>query len=172
MGREIGATDWAGRRRVGQDDPVHPVIDMSTLATVGYQGRSPDDLLELLSDAGVTMVIDVRLTPVSRKPGYSKRSLGGALAEAGIGYRHLPELGNPKDNRDAFRRGERESRERFLARLATPEAEHALAEVRALMRRGENVALLCFEQDAATCHRRLVSDELAHTHPGVRVREL
>lgn len=55
----------------------------------------------------MTTVIDLRLTSVSRDPGYSKRSLGGVLAEAGSGYRNLPELGSPKDNRDAFRRGER-----------------------------------------------------------------
>jgi hypothetical protein len=33
----------------------------------------------------------------------SKRKLAAALGEAGIGYVHLPALGNPKDNREPFR---------------------------------------------------------------------
>ena len=39
----------------------------------------------------------------SRKRGFSKTSLTAALAAAGIGYRHETELGNPPENRDAFR---------------------------------------------------------------------
>ncbi|PPJ18215.1 hypothetical protein C5E45_10195 [Nocardia nova] len=43
----------------------------------------------LLAEAGVATVVDVRLTPISRKPGLSKTKLSAALAEAGIRYVHL-----------------------------------------------------------------------------------
>jgi hypothetical protein len=48
---------------------------------------------------GLRTLVDVRLTPISRKPGFSKRRLTEALTESGIEYVHLPVLGNSKWNR-------------------------------------------------------------------------
>jgi hypothetical protein len=39
------------------------------LLSVGYEGRTVDDLVDLLVAEGVEVVADVRLTPMSRKPG-------------------------------------------------------------------------------------------------------
>ena len=44
---------------------------------------------------GVTRLVDVRLTPISRKPGLSKTALGRELAAVGMVYEHRRELGNP-----------------------------------------------------------------------------
>jgi Protein of unknown function, DUF488 len=89
----------------------------------------------------------VRLTPVSRKPGLSKLRLADALAAVGIEYLHLPALGNPLDNRDAFRQGDPRSQARFQGLLGTPHAQSALAELGARAQE-KRVALLCFERDA------------------------
>ena len=69
-------------------------------------GRGVDRLKHDLSAAGVEIVVDVRLTPLSRKPGLSKTKLAETLRQAAIGYVHLPQLGNPRDNRDAYRNAE------------------------------------------------------------------
>jgi hypothetical protein len=45
---------------------------MTTLFTVGYEGSKPSDLFASLQDNGVTLLIDVRDVPISRKPGFSK----------------------------------------------------------------------------------------------------
>ncbi|WP_258081414.1 DUF488 domain-containing protein [Nocardia nova] len=66
-----------------------PAYTQNRLFTVGYEGRRADELVMLLAEAGVATVVDVRLTPISRKPGLSKTKLSAALAEAGIRYVHL-----------------------------------------------------------------------------------
>src|SRR5665647_729111 len=68
----------------------------------GYAGHSVDDLVAFAQTRGVHAVVDVRLNPVSRKRGFSKRLLAAALEDAGLAYVHLPALGNPRDNRDGF----------------------------------------------------------------------
>lgn len=80
--------------------------------SLGYQGRDAAELIDQLLQADVSTLVDVRLTPLSRKPGLSKRRLAEALNAAGIQYAHLPHLGSPKDNRETFRGGDPGSRAR------------------------------------------------------------
>jgi uncharacterized protein (DUF488 family) len=141
------------------------------LITVGYEGRTAAELVSAVADAGVGVLVDVRLTAVSRKPGLSKRQLANALKVAGVEYLHLPALGNPKDNRDAFRQGDPSSRARFQALLHTPSAQVALDELSSRAHE-ERVALLCFEREADCCHRQLVSDDLLRRDPDLGVRHI
>ena len=76
------------------------------LFTIGYERRSPDELVRVLGDAGVTLLADVRELPNSRRRGFSKNALAAALGEAGILYAHERALGNPKPYRDAWKRGD------------------------------------------------------------------
>ena len=106
----------------------------------------------------MTQVVDVRLNPISRKTGFSKAALSRALAEAGIGYRHRPALGNPKDNRAGFSGGPAElarARATFARRMREPAATEAMEEIAGLARDAV-VAVLCFEADQARCHRDVV----------------
>lgn len=59
------------------------------LWSAGYEGRDIDSFVAALVDSHIGVVADVRLTPISRKKGFSKTRLGDALAEAGIKYTHL-----------------------------------------------------------------------------------
>lgn len=85
----------------------------------GYERRDLDELLGLLQDHEVEEVVDVRLTPRSRKRGLSRTRLAAALQDVGIGYCHLPALGNPFENREGFRAGRPDAVARYRARLAT-----------------------------------------------------
>jgi len=102
---------------------------MTTLVTVGYEGRTADDLAALLGAEHVTVLVDVRLTPQSRKPGLSKRRLAERLQDAGIAYRHVPSLGNPKANRAALRADDPAAIDRFRALLRAPDGAAGLDEV-------------------------------------------
>ena len=62
------------------------------LFSVGYEGRDLDEFVRLLRAHGVTVLLDVRLNAISRKPGFSKTRLTAALADAGIRYRHARAL--------------------------------------------------------------------------------
>ncbi|WP_022894774.1 DUF488 domain-containing protein [Agromyces subbeticus] len=52
-----------------------------------------------LTRRGVTALVDVRLNALSRKHGFSKKSLAEGLAGYGITYLHRPQLGNPCDEK-------------------------------------------------------------------------
>ncbi|HEX3811727.1 MAG TPA: DUF488 domain-containing protein [Mycobacteriales bacterium] len=56
----------------------------SPLVSLGYEGRGIDVLVSQLVEESVTVLVDVRLTPLSRKPGFSKRRLAEALSATGI----------------------------------------------------------------------------------------
>lgn len=129
--------------------------------TIGYEGATMAEILAALSAAGVERVIDVRALPLSRRPGFSKTPLSGALAEAGIDYVHLRALGTPAAGRTAARAGRREELEEIYAgQLELPEAIVAAEEMKRLA--GEKPsALLCFERDPACCHRTLLWQSVA-----------
>lgn len=129
---------------------------------VGYEGREINAFVAELADRGVTRLVDVRLTPISRKRGFSKTALRDALHRAGIEYEHRKVLGNPKDNRAGFGGSEPElldAKTTYAQLLAAPEAQVALDELSTYAER-ERVALLCFEADQHRCHRDVVVNEV------------
>ena len=62
--------------------------------SVGYEGLTVAGLVERLQQSRIEEVVDVRASPSSRRPGFSKKRLAESLAAAGIAYRHEPLLGN------------------------------------------------------------------------------
>lgn len=133
---------------------------MRPLATIGYEGKSLDEFLAELKAAGVEIVLDVRAVAASRRPGFSKTALAGALKECGIDYLHLRALGTPAAGREAARKGRiADMRAIYAEQLETAEAELALEQ--ALAEAGErHAALLCYERDAPDCHRSMVADHM------------
>ena len=129
-----------------------------TIYTVGYEGRDVADLIALLSTHRVETLVDVRLTPISRKAGFSKTALSSALADAGITYLHERGLGNPKENRPAYRAGEKTARRRYLAHLLQNEGD-AVARLSDIVATSAT-ALLCVERESSICHRSAVADQL------------
>src|SRR5262249_33732829 len=87
----------------------HPIF------TIGYEGASVGAFVAALREAGVTLVLDIRAAPVSRKKGFSKTPLAQQLSEEGMGYRHLRGLGTPKQGRGAARSGDHGSFERIFS---------------------------------------------------------
>jgi len=130
---------------------------------VGYQGLTLEEFIAGLVAMGVTRLFDVRLTPVSRKPGFSRTALARALGEAGIAYEHRRELGNPKPNRSGFAGrppAVAAARQAYRSLLSAPPARTALAEI-AEAARSEVVAVMCFEADQSHCHRDVVLRDVA-----------
>jgi uncharacterized protein (DUF488 family) len=133
---------------------------MPPLSTIGYEGKTLDEFLGELKAAGVELVLDVRAVAASRRPGFSKTALAGALKERGIDYLHLRPLGTPAAGREAARAGRiAEMRAIYAAQLDTAEAELALA--RALAEAAErHSALLCYEREAPDCHRSMLAERM------------
>lgn len=145
-----------------------PAKSASAIFTIGYEGRSPDDLFRSLVAAGVTMLIDSRWRPQSRKAGFSKSALQRECARRGIEYRHERDLGTPPEIMRHFRETgdyDWDAYQEFLRTKAT-----TVDSVAGVARRA-SICLLCYELDAAQCHRRFVAQELASRLKGT-VRHL
>lgn len=144
---------------------------MTTLFTIGYERASPEDVVRALTEAGVTLLADIRAVPNSRRRGFSKRALAAQMEEAGLQYRHFVALGNPKEGREAGHAGRMDDFRRiFAGQLASPEAQTALGELADLVGH-EQVCLMCYEADAALCHRSLVAVALEARQP-LEIRHL
>lgn len=130
------------------------------LLTVGHSTHAIDEFLGLLGGASVELVVDVRRFPGSRRhPQFVSAALASSLAEAHIGYEHLPELGGrrsptPDSPNDGWKvaafRG-------YADYLRTPQFAGGRARLAALalMRR---TAIMCAEALPWRCHRRLIAD--------------
>jgi uncharacterized protein (DUF488 family) len=132
---------------------------MTELMTIGYEGMTLKEFLSVLKRCGVTMLVDVRELPISRKPGFAKAALSAALMENGIKYEHLAELGCPREVRHGYREdGDWPGYTRkFKAYLNTQEAP--LARLWDLMQ-DERCCLMCFEADFNFCHRSFVAERV------------
>jgi len=134
---------------------------MRSLATIGYEGASSEDFDDALRRAKIELLVDVRAVAGSRRRGFSKTALSDRLRNAGVGYVHFRELGDPKPGRVAARAGNLPMFQAiFSAHLETLAAREALDALRRLAAT-HRVALLCFEADAATCHRAIVASRIA-----------
>jgi uncharacterized protein (DUF488 family) len=126
---------------------------------VGYEGASPEEVLDELNGRGVTTLVDVRLNPISRKKGFSKKSLSEFLTSHGIAYLHVPALGNPRDNRDAYAEvGTDEgdaARRRYRELLSEPAGAEAIQEL-AVLATTSSIAVFCYEHSELRCHRHEV----------------
>lgn len=130
------------------------------LATIGYERQTLPEVIARLKKAEVDVVVDVRAIAASRRPGFSKTMLAATLAEHGIDYVHLRQLGTPKEGRIAARAGRiAEMHKIFKRQLATPEAQSELAQATAIARE-RRAALLCFEAEASGCHRAIVAERV------------
>jgi uncharacterized protein (DUF488 family) len=129
--------------------------------TVGHGTRPIDELLEVLGEADVRTLVDVRRFPGSRRhPQFNQPALAAAVEAAGVRYRHAVELGGrrsgePEEERfDCIRVTAFRS---YAARMATPEWQDALAAALA----EPEPCFMCAETLWWRCHRRLIA-ELLH----------
>jgi uncharacterized protein (DUF488 family) len=134
---------------------------MITIYTIGYGGRKPEDLLQRLKEKGIRAVADVRLRPDRSSMGiYAKskdpaKGIESFLAQAGIAYYSLVELGNvfldSEDWKDRYTR---------LLLLAGDLLTLRLSDI------PTPYCLLCAERDPDQCHRKIITDYLARQgHP-------
>ena len=138
--------------------------------TVGYEGLDIDSFLSLLAENDIETVVDVREMPLSRKPGFSKKSLASVLNLSGREYVHMVDLCCPKLVRDRYREDGNWKRctEGFMKHLKTQ--DDAIAELSALAATS-NCALLCYEADSNFCHRSMVASAVKD-YCGARVAHI
>jgi hypothetical protein len=145
----------------GHADGAIDVEDVLWVASVGYERhKDHKEFARHLREAGVERLVDVRDLPISRRRGYAKTALSEALGNEGVEYVHAKALGNPKPFRDLYKSGRvREGRERYREHLLGERLSDLAALVPLL--REKRSALMCVEDDPATCHRTVIVEALA-----------
>lgn len=146
---------------------------MSVVSTIGYTRKSLERFIQLLQEAGVDAVIDVRLRNTSQLAGFSKRDDLAFLLQEGfsIAYEHHPDLAPTAEIRDAYREdGDWSAYEAAFTELLVQREADRIA--RALLARYQRPCLLCAEPTPEQCHRRLVAEWWAARLPGVEVKHL
>lgn len=138
-----------------------------TLWTVGYGGASWETFLQVLREAGVQLVLDVRRTAWSESsPCYREAELVRELPRAGIAYERARELGNPPDVAAACTLAG--NLEPFVQHLA--ERPNLVERLLLRLQEAPRVAILCGCPDSARCHRGVIAAACARR--GVQVHHL
>jgi uncharacterized protein (DUF488 family) len=135
--------------------------DATWVGSVGYENhRDVDEFAQMLADAGVEKLIDVRELPMSRRRGFAKSALSAALAGAGVEYLHLKAMGNPKEFRDLYKSGQVDAGRNAYQRFLLSERHDDLKGLNHVIRE-KRCALMCVEDDPAICHRQVILDMLS-----------
>lgn len=136
--------------------------------TVGHSTRSFDELVQLLEPFDVSVLVDIRTVPRSRRnPQFNVDALPERLDAQGVRYAHVPQLGGlrrarPDSTNAAWRNA---SFRGYADHMLTDEFEEGLEELRRVLKAGESGtargALMCAEAVPWRCHRSLVADVLS-----------
>ncbi len=129
------------------------------LFTIGYEGKNLDAFLDHLEENTITCLLDVREIAFSRKKGFSKTALSEALEGRGIQYVHLKELGSPTPLRKELRSSgdygkffQGMDKHLDTQRESIEQAYSHVTKTRC--------CLMCYENLAAMCHRKVVARKI------------
>ncbi|MGQ9873913.1 MAG: DUF488 domain-containing protein [Chloroflexus sp.] len=132
------------------------------LFTIGYEGRSLENYLNMLIRNGIKILVDVRNNPMSMKPGFSKSQLQTYCESLGIGYIHIPEVGIVSELRKNLKSQE-DYEELFAAyrREILPTTVSFQQRILNILLRYHRIALTCFEAESQRCHRSHLADAIS-----------
>jgi uncharacterized protein (DUF488 family) len=147
-------------------------VTRRTVWTIGHSTWAIEEFLATLGTHGIETIVDVRRFPGSRRlPQFGAAALASALAERGIAYRWIGELGgrrqpDPASPNDAWRHSAFRA---YADHMATDEFAAGLFELE-MIASGSRSAIMCAEVLWWRCHRRLIADAL--TALGYEVRHI
>ena len=131
------------------------------LYTIGFTKKSAEKFFELVREAGVKTLIDVRLNNTSQLSGFAKRDdLKYFLSQiCGAEYSHHIDLAPTQPMLDAYKKQLIDwsaYEERFLELMKDRHIEDVIPQELI-----HDAVLLCSEDNSRHCHRRLVAEYLA-----------
>ena len=145
--------------RQGTCEPLTPA--QLAIYTVGYEGRTIDDLLSHLIRSGIRQLVDVRRNALSRKYGFGGKTTARLCAEVDIAYIHVPALGIPSTMRmDLSSLTTYDRLFDLYERTILPSAHDSITSVADLCTQKPS-ALMCFEASSRQCHRGRLAQHLA-----------
>jgi uncharacterized protein (DUF488 family) len=133
---------------------------VSELLTIGHSNRPLEDFLSLLAAHRVARLVDIRRFPASRRhPHFGKAALAPTLADAGIDYMWMEDLGGRRPPRpESHHTGWRVAA--FAGYADYMETAPFIAAATRLLDLADErrTVIMCAEALPESCHRRLVAD--------------
>lgn len=131
-----------------------------SLFTIGYEERDIKTFADELIRHRISLLIDIREIPLSRKQGFSKNRLKEYLEGLNIRYVHIKELGTPRKLRQKLYK---DTNYNFFFKKYSEYLKSKVETVRNLYWDAvvhEVSCLMCMEQEAAYCHRKIVAETI------------
>jgi len=135
---------------------------MITVWTVGHSTRSGEEFGKILLAHEITVLVDVRSFPGSRRlPQFNRDALAVSLRELGIEYRHEPRLGGRRKPRaDSHNTVWKNASFRAYAdHMESEEFRRGVEELLEVAAK-QRTAFMCAEAVWWRCHRSLIADYL------------
>jgi uncharacterized protein (DUF488 family) len=148
------------------------------LYTLGHSSHPLEEFIRLLSECGVTILVDVRSTPYSRfHPQFNKTALQQELLAHGIDYTWAGDAlgGRPKDP-SCYKHNALPSKpENYLQEVSYSEVMQRpwfIEGIHSLLEQAgeQTTCILCAEKDPALCHRHhLIARYLLEKDPDLTI---
>ena len=141
---------------------ARPAAATACFFTIGYEGSSLEGYLNRLIKYSVKTLVDVRRNPLSRKYGFSKKTLSDTVKKLGIGYVHIPELGIASNRRQEL--NTQADYDRLFNSYEKQELKQngkALQDLFDIFLKDKRVAITCFEAQVCMCHRGRVAKAMS-----------
>jgi len=129
------------------------------LYTIGYESKSIDDLISQLKSHDISILVDVREIPISRKKGFSKTVFSKYLTRNGIEYIHLKKLGSPKNIRKELKQNKDYFSffEKYIEYIRLH--KDVINDLYKIIL-GKDCCIMCYEDLPSKCHRKIICDEI------------
>ena len=142
------------------------------LFTMGFTKKRASVFFDILRESGAKRVVDVRLNNVSQLAGFAKKDDLAYFLDriCNMGYVHLPELAPTKEMLDSYKKGADDwptYEANFIELMRSREVEKTVR--REIIDGG---CLLCSEEKAHRCHRRLVAEYLNDHWGDIKIHHL
>ncbi len=119
---------------------------MRRIYTIGYEDKTLDGFIKLISEKGIRHLADVRTSPHSQRSEFSRDELKKILFKKGILYKHMKALGGLEI-------------ENYRERMETDVWKKAFFELIEFASEATTV-IMCLEKEPSRCHRRFISEKL------------
>jgi uncharacterized protein (DUF488 family) len=127
-------------------------------STIGYEGNSVETYLNKLLENDIRMLVDVRKNPISRKYGFSKKTLSSLLGKMGIEYVHIPELGiQSSDRQELNTQTDYDKLFERYENTVLKDQQGSLQKLLDLFNDNKRIAITCYEENPQQCHRSRVA---------------
>lgn len=152
------ASDLLDEQEMSHVAEARPTHDNYRFFTIGYEGSSFENYLNRLLRNNIKLLCDVRKNPLSRKYGFSKKTLSETLQKLDIEYVHMPELGIVSDKRQNLKT--LKDYDRLFNEYEDTTLRNnkkAVRDLFDLFKKHKRIAITCFEATSCMCHRGRVA---------------